>query len=155
MKRNATVLSPSTISLAAVKPEGEGVERNWKELNSHALSTAEMTPGHHWEMLDYCCGWLNFRKTMGLGVWIHILFYIANADASIGELLLLVTMAEAMKAHWDFVDLGEWAIASHGRLLVPFWEMAVGHTLPIAATPLLYWIARQFMTGAIPISLGA
>jgi hypothetical protein len=29
-------------------------------------------------------------------------------------------------------NLGEWAIALHGRLLVPFWEMAVGHVLPIA-----------------------
>ena len=32
----------------------------------------------------------------------------------------------------NFIHLGEWAIALHGRLLVPFWEMAVGHALPIA-----------------------
>lgn len=54
------------------RTEGEGVERNWKDLNGQAASTAEMTPGHRWETLDYCCGWLNFRKTMGLGTYARL-----------------------------------------------------------------------------------
>lgn len=49
------------------RTEGEGVERNWAELNGQAPSTAEMTPGHRLETLDDCCGWVNWRKTMGLG----------------------------------------------------------------------------------------
>lgn len=49
------------------RTEGEGVERNWAELNGQAPSTAEMTPGHRLETLDDACGWVNWRKTMGLG----------------------------------------------------------------------------------------
>lgn len=49
------------------RTDGEGVERNWDELNGQGPSTAEMTPGHRWETLDDCCGWVNWRKTMGLG----------------------------------------------------------------------------------------
>lgn len=49
------------------RTDGEGVERNWAELNGQAASTAEMLPGHRWETLDDCCGWANWRKTMGLG----------------------------------------------------------------------------------------
>lgn len=49
------------------RTDGEGVERNWAELNGQAPSTAEMLPGHRWETLDDCCGWANWRKTMGLG----------------------------------------------------------------------------------------
>jgi hypothetical protein len=47
---------------------GEGVERNWDGLNGHGPLTAEMLPGHRWETLDDCCGWINFRKMMGLGM---------------------------------------------------------------------------------------
>lgn len=49
------------------RTDGEGVERNWAELNGQAASTAEMLPGHRWETLDDCCGWANWRKTMGFG----------------------------------------------------------------------------------------
>jgi hypothetical protein len=52
----------------AGRTEGEGVERNWDMLNGHGPSTAEMVPGHRWESLDDCCGWVNWRKTMGLGM---------------------------------------------------------------------------------------
>lgn len=48
------------------RTDGEGVERNWDELNGQAPSTAEMGPGHRWETLDDCCAWANWRKTMGL-----------------------------------------------------------------------------------------
>jgi hypothetical protein len=27
-----------------------------------------MTPGHCWDTLDDCATWLNYRKTMGLGI---------------------------------------------------------------------------------------
>jgi hypothetical protein len=47
--------------------EGEGVERNWDELNGQAPSTSEMLPNARWNTLDDCCGWVNWRKTMGLG----------------------------------------------------------------------------------------
>lgn len=50
------------------RTDGEGVKRNWDELNGQAASTSEMTPGHRWETLDNCCRWVNFRKTMGLGM---------------------------------------------------------------------------------------
>lgn len=50
------------------RTDGEGVERNWAELNGQAASTAEMLPGHCWETLDDCCGWANWRKSMGLGM---------------------------------------------------------------------------------------
>lgn len=49
------------------RTDGEGVERNWADLNGQAPSTVEMLPGHRWETLDDCCGWVNWRKTMGLG----------------------------------------------------------------------------------------
>lgn len=51
----------------AGRTEGEGVERNWDWMNPQAASTCEMTPGHRWDTLDDCFGWLNFRKSMGLG----------------------------------------------------------------------------------------
>lgn len=88
------------------RTEGEGVERNWKELNGHAGSTAEMTPGHRWETLDYCCGWLNFRKTMGLGTSI-ILKYYNIGNILLGNLLLkrmLIAISAARQARQDFVE---------------------------------------------------
>jgi hypothetical protein len=51
------------------RTDGEGVERNWDELKGQAPSTAEMVSGHRWETLNDCCGWANFRKTMGLGMF--------------------------------------------------------------------------------------
>jgi hypothetical protein len=50
------------------RADGEGVERNWDELNGQGPSTSEMLPGARWDTLDDCCGWVNWRKTMGLGV---------------------------------------------------------------------------------------
>jgi hypothetical protein len=47
--------------------DGEGVERNWDELNGQGPSTKEMVPGNRWETLDDCCGHANWRKTVGLG----------------------------------------------------------------------------------------
>lgn len=49
------------------RTDGEGCERNWAELVGQGPSTAEMLPGHRWETLDDCCGWVNWRKAMGLG----------------------------------------------------------------------------------------
>lgn len=51
----------------AGRADGEGVERNWDELNGQGPSTSEMLPGARWDTLDDCCGWVNWRKTMGLG----------------------------------------------------------------------------------------
>ena len=60
------------------RTEGEGVERNWDELNGHCPSTAEMLPGHRWETLDDCCGWVNWRKTMGLGALLYIYTFVLH-----------------------------------------------------------------------------
>lgn len=49
------------------RTDGEGVERNWDELNGQGPSTSEMLPGSRWDTLDDCAGWVNWRKTMGLG----------------------------------------------------------------------------------------
>jgi len=49
------------------RTDGEGVERNWEDLNGQAPSTSEMLPGARWDTLDDCCSWINWRKTMGLG----------------------------------------------------------------------------------------
>jgi len=51
------------------RTDGEGVERNWDGLNGQAPSTSEMLPGGRWDTLDDCCGWANWRKTMGLGAY--------------------------------------------------------------------------------------
>jgi hypothetical protein len=50
------------------RTDGKGVERNWDEIIGQGPSTAEMLPGHRWETLDDCCGWVNWQKTMGLGM---------------------------------------------------------------------------------------
>ena len=52
----------------AARTDGEGVEQNWKEINGQAPSTSEMLPGARWSTLDDCCGWVNWRKTMVLGM---------------------------------------------------------------------------------------
>lgn len=58
------------------RTDGEGVERNWDDLNGQAPSTSEMLPGHRWETLDDCCAWTNWRKTMGLGT--HLIVIIIH-----------------------------------------------------------------------------
>jgi hypothetical protein len=54
-------------TLGAGRTDGEGVERNWDELNGQGPSTKEMGPGSRWDTLDDCCGHANWRKTVGLG----------------------------------------------------------------------------------------
>lgn len=49
------------------RTDGEGVERNWDELNGQGPSMSEMLPGARWDTLDDCAGWVNWRKTVGLG----------------------------------------------------------------------------------------
>ena len=53
----------------AGRTEGGGVERNWDWINPQAPSTCEMTPGNRWDTLNDCFGWLNFQKSMGLGMF--------------------------------------------------------------------------------------
>jgi Kyakuja-Dileera-Zisupton transposase len=57
------------------RADGEGVERNWDELNGQGPSTSEMLPGARWDTLDDCCGWVNWRKTMGLGMSLPFPFH--------------------------------------------------------------------------------
>lgn len=86
------------------RTDGEGVERNWAELDGQAPSTAEMQPGHRWETLDDCCGWANWRKSMGLGQRaFKTLFLLAYCDS--GNLLLrrlVLAIPEAIRTANDF-----------------------------------------------------
>jgi len=52
----------------AVWTDGEGVERNWDDLNGQGPSTSKMLPGARWDTLDDCCAWANWQKTTGLGM---------------------------------------------------------------------------------------
>ena len=51
------------------RTEGEGVEWNWDWMNPQVPSTCEMTLGSQWDTLNDCFGWLNFQKSMGLGMF--------------------------------------------------------------------------------------
>jgi len=92
-------------SFGAARTDGEGVERNWDELNGHGPSTAEMLPSHRWETLDDSCGWVNWRKTMGLGALKDIIL-ISFADLPPAGYLLLkrliVAIPQAIQTHNDF-----------------------------------------------------
>lgn len=87
------------------RTDGEGVERNWDELNGLAASTAEMTPAHRWETLDYACGWCNFRKTMGLRTYLQTYSLQTVVDSQAGDLLvkrLLIAITQAKQSRQDF-----------------------------------------------------
>lgn len=49
------------------RTDGEGIERNWSEINRVANSTKEMGPGARHDTIDDHFGHHNFRKFMGLG----------------------------------------------------------------------------------------
>ena len=49
------------------RTDGEGIERNWSEINRVANSTKEMGPGARHDTLDDHFGHHNFRKLVGLG----------------------------------------------------------------------------------------
>ena len=53
-------------SKGATQTDGEGVERNWDDLNGQGPSTSEMLSGTSWNTLDDCCAWANWRKTTGV-----------------------------------------------------------------------------------------
>lgn len=50
------------------RTDGEGVERDWSPLNKTAPSTKEMTPSGRRETLDDACGYMNWKKTIQLGM---------------------------------------------------------------------------------------
>ena len=49
------------------RTDGEGIERNWSEINRVTNSTKEMGPGARHDTLDDHFGHHNFRKLVGLG----------------------------------------------------------------------------------------
>jgi hypothetical protein len=49
------------------RTDGEGIERNWAEMNRVANSTKEMGPGSRHDTLDDHFGHHNWRKLTGLG----------------------------------------------------------------------------------------
>ena len=65
------------------RPDGEGIERSWAEMNQVANSTKEMGPGSRHDTLDNHFGHHNWRKYVSLGKF--CLFFIGL----IANLLLL------------------------------------------------------------------
>ncbi|KAI0060628.1 hypothetical protein BV25DRAFT_1806815 [Artomyces pyxidatus] len=49
------------------RTDGEGVERNWANMNGAASSTKQMGPGARQDAIDNHCGHANWRKTVGFG----------------------------------------------------------------------------------------
>lgn len=47
--------------------DGEGIERNWSEMNPVANSMREMGPGSRHDTLDDHCGHRNWRKSVNFG----------------------------------------------------------------------------------------
>ena len=56
---------------------GEGIESNWSILNKAAPSCKEMGPSARREAIDDYCGFHNWSKTIGLGVYclLYLVFY--------------------------------------------------------------------------------
>lgn len=50
----------------AGQTDGEGIERLWSWLNKIAASVKEMTPAARQELIDDLCGFINWRKNIGL-----------------------------------------------------------------------------------------
>jgi hypothetical protein len=49
------------------RTDGEGIEREWAEINSAANSTKEMSEGSRHDALDDLLGDKNYRKDIGIG----------------------------------------------------------------------------------------
>jgi hypothetical protein len=49
------------------RTDGEGIEREWAEINTAANSTKEMSEGSRHDTLDDLLGDKNYRKEIGLG----------------------------------------------------------------------------------------
>lgn len=62
------------LKFGAGRVDGEGIERNWSEMNPVANSTREMGPGSRHDTLDDHCGHRNWRKSVNFGeCCVHIL----------------------------------------------------------------------------------
>jgi hypothetical protein len=61
------VLHSLNIKPGVGRTDGEGIERNWSEVNPIAPSTKEMGPGSYHDTLDDHFGHHNFRKYVGIG----------------------------------------------------------------------------------------
>ena len=57
------------------RTDGEGVERNWSQLNGIVSSLSQMTAGGRWDTMDDFCNFANWRKTVEARAWINILVY--------------------------------------------------------------------------------
>jgi Kyakuja-Dileera-Zisupton transposase len=55
------------LMLGVGRTDGEGIERNWAEINAVANSTKEMGPGSRHDTLDDHFGHHNWRKYVGFG----------------------------------------------------------------------------------------
>jgi hypothetical protein len=51
----------------AGRTDGEGIERDWSNINPAAMSTKEMGEGSRHDTIDDLFGDWNYRKVMGLG----------------------------------------------------------------------------------------
>lgn len=62
------------------RTDGEGIERNWSEMNGVASSTAEMGPGSRHDTLDDHFGHHNFRKYVRMGTFLAFFGLIILVD---------------------------------------------------------------------------
>ncbi|KAF7974010.1 hypothetical protein HWV62_13513, partial [Athelia sp. TMB] len=74
------------------RTDGEGVEQNWEDLNGQGPSTSKLLPGSQWDTLDDCAGWVNWRKTVGLG------------NLLLKRILLATPMAKGTHRNFDHLD---------------------------------------------------
>ena len=52
------------------RTDGEGIERDWSNINPAAMSTKEMGEGSRHDTIDDLFGDWNYRKNVGLGEWL-------------------------------------------------------------------------------------
>lgn len=58
------------------RTDGEGIERNWSEMNGVASSTTEMGPGSRHDTLDDHFHHRNFQKYIGMGTFNILAMYL-------------------------------------------------------------------------------
>lgn len=84
----------------AGRTSGECIESNWSVLNKAAPSCKEMGPSARRETLDDFCGFHNWRKTIGLGLFSFRFWPFSNVSLTDGRFvgdLLLRRMLDALK----------------------------------------------------------
>ncbi|KAF9504152.1 hypothetical protein BS47DRAFT_1308694, partial [Hydnum rufescens UP504] len=75
-KSECSVLYSLNFTPGVGRMDGEGIEREWAEINIAGNSTKEMSEGACHDTLDNLLGDKNFRKEIGLGGFpCHLTFF--------------------------------------------------------------------------------